>query len=279
MKIYLFALSVLVFASNLSPALAQNSTPKDRKAQLAQYLSSAKANATAALKSIYDYSANSSGEWLGCNELKVGEVRSPKIPFYQVTRTRADSYLLEFNMEFSAGEKVTDQEALKYRETVKECLSNTYLTVSTGEKVYLKLTEPATSWFSTPWANRIKIHRGIRSNSMNYDINLRCSGIFHELLHLTGLWDEYYEDKYSCRNTSTSVMGDHYAYDYTSEGLMLFRGTKKIYPLQPAHLRKLIHPSCPGVNKVYDVCTDSAYQQDGKCGEKPSFCRYDVWKQ
>lgn len=155
-----------------------------------------------------------------CQELKIGETRrvseytpSGIYALYNLTRMSEKKYKVTLPIIFMSGDthndprleklntaedinKFTDQ---TYRARVKKCLSetNNLLKDSNGMSLELSINDSAEE---TRKLNKNQLLAFIsiqepnyRSNAFNYSQNIDCAVIVHELLHLTGLCDEYKE--------------------------------------------------------------------------------------
>lgn len=157
--------------------------------------------------------------------------------------------------------------------------------------------------YTGPMPKRIRLNinrqESHRTNSREYSSrNLSCQTIIHEVLHLSGLWDEYVEpylvvgfmgvkngkmnDKkaYNCRSNSDSIMSNSSDYRFTNSGFI--HVNSEATALRPAHIRELLFPGCPG-NETYRACVRNAYETSedhgGKgCKPAPEVCStFNKW--
>ncbi|HTL12607.1 MAG TPA: hypothetical protein VL588_08980, partial [Bdellovibrionota bacterium] len=107
---------------------------------------------------------------------------------YRLTRTGASSYKVEFNLHFTPEEQ---RAAIETR--VRGCLttSNAALHGENGRTLEMVLNTTDTD---IPQKNiTVMSSTEHRSNSGEWNPSINCNTITHEMLHLTGLVDEYQE--------------------------------------------------------------------------------------
>lgn len=166
-------------------------------------------------------------EEMNCRDLKVGEKRlvdagiaSPTgIPAnYLVHRTGSSSYQIEIpiNVHSSSWRKhlrISDNETeSRMKERIQLCaeLSDSLLKGPNGEKLKFKpvfVAQMKSLWYYGG-TNDVKVSQIQRSNSTEYNEDLGCSPILHELAHLTGLVDEYEETTNLNENSTTGAFAN-----------------------------------------------------------------------
>lgn len=212
-----------------------------------------------------------------CDYLPVGTSKTANVKIggssksYRLTRTAEDITEVAINVEFKPtcdlDEKENKRLSDRWFEKVNTCLSKVspYLRGSDGHEVHLKLISK--SEFEAPAGTSITVigneETFLRGDSEMYPLNFECSTIVHEILHLTGLVDEYVENgeffsQYNCRapGPKDSIMSHHYyAYrDTEKDGRSLLR---------PVHARAVLFSNCEQKNKVYYQCAQYAYRGGG----------------
>ena len=250
-----------------------------------------------------------------CLDLKPGEKKQidprGRLP-YTLKRSKEGGYEIDFPLVFFATEDydgATPPETVPhvYRDRVQKCLkqANKRLLGPEGEKLKISLSRPRPvvknseensenqgECPSSPLQETIPIGIGSsnhRPNSSKYDSGIDCPAITHEILHLTGLCDEYkeirtgfYVDpktgetvscdakfhssdtktqckiKYDCRVVSeNSIMSiDWQRWDYAEEN------NKSL--LSPGQFKKILYGSCPGKNEIFNQCSDLAYKSSNE---------------
>jgi hypothetical protein len=156
------------------------------------------------------------------------------------------------------------------------CLSNMHPHLKGPDGHFIKLKLISEPENSAPGVNIINVKNdfeGIRANDALYSPLSSCATILHEVLHLTGLVDEYSETKTKdsqngelasqCRilGPEDSIMRNTVSTidEVVDHGISL---------LKPAHYRMLIYPGCKEKNETYTSCASFAYSSlkiDGKC--------------
>ena len=226
---------------------------------------------------------------------------------YNLKQDPDGSYSIGFPMKFNINEDYdgpfSKEEAPDhYRERVQKCLAEASqkLLGPNGEKLKIQIKNPSARrnssekksqcWKSPGVTKYISIgSKDHRSNSKKYSSDIDCPAITHEILHLTGLCDEYKEteigfytdsetgetvgsnfgrDKneedpsvydltlaYDCRVTAqNSIMANHRErWDNVEKG-------KNKSLLTPAQFQSILYGSCPGKNKKFNECSQLAYQ-------------------
>lgn len=146
-----------------------------------------------------------------CVQLKAGESRvingdpGTGIPAqYTLTRNAEKSYTARVNINFDASDlgfsepKAKKLEQDKVRAKARDCLgrASNLLRGPKGEKLTLALYDSVDLANSVPEPSRIDIRLqkpGFRSDAGNWEQDIDCDTITHEVLHLLGLVDEYSE--------------------------------------------------------------------------------------
>ncbi len=224
---------------------------------------------------------------------------------YTVRREQDGSFSIPLNLTFTAdedydGEIPKDQVPAQYKKKVRECLkkANSKMLGPNGEKLKIVLEDPPNKKqdpCQEQSAEQIKIgSREHRSNAGKYKSDIDCPTIVHEVLHLTGLCDEYketargfyvsadtgeikkasiwdkpdnkkdtYVPSYDCRVTSTnSIMSNQYErWNYVfEESGPVPEEQKESSLLNPAQFNAVLYGGCPSKNKLFNECADLAYQ-------------------
>ena len=244
-----------------------------------------------------------------CLDLKPGEKKQidprGRLP-YTLKRSKEGGYEIDFPLVFFATEDydgATPPETVPniYRDRVQKCLkqANKRLLGPEGEKLKISLSRPRTpvknsenkgECPSSPIQETIPIGIGSsnhRPDSSKYNSDIDCSAITHEILHLTGLCDEYKENKkgyytdpetgevvscdtrtsdtkaqckpkYDCRVVAeNSIMSIHQErWEYAEEN------NKSL--LSPGQFKKILYGSCPGKNEIFNQCSDLAYKSSNE---------------
>ena len=221
---------------------------------------------------------------------------------YILKRDPDGGYSIDFPVEFSVDEDY-DGEASKedapehYRQRVQGCLeeASPMMLGPKGEKLKISISEPpsgaAGSCQNGQLPNRIAIGpKDYRSNSGKYEADIDCPTIVHEILHLSGLCDEYKEREsgfytdpetgkvaganfgkakdedlefsgldfkpaYDCRPlSSNSIMSNQY------ERWRNVKSGKNKSLLTNGQFKSLLYGSCPAKNRRFNGCSRLAYQ-------------------
>ena len=239
-----------------------------------------------------------------CLDLKPGEKKQiqGQTP-YTLKRSAEGDYEIDFPLEFFATEDYDGKFSTKvvptiYRYRVQKCLeqANKRMLGPGGEKLKISISRPPVKklkkrvkCFQPPLKDSISI--GIastnhRSTSKKYESDIDCPSIIHEILHLTGLCDEYNETlsgffvdpatgkevycsytdtkpickpKYDCRVlTRNSIMSNHWErWEYAT------KNNKSL--LSPGQFKKILYGSCPSKNAGFDKCySELAYSSSDK---------------
>ena len=120
---------------------------------------------------------------------------------YPVKRYSDSSYSVHFTLKFSAdkdydGPINKNQVHKHYLDRVKRCMgkANQKMLGPNGEKLRIVIKGPEESDNKCESVKNIRIgSKDHRSNASKYEENIDCPTITHEILHLTGLCDEYEE--------------------------------------------------------------------------------------
>ena len=165
-------------------------------------------------------------EVANCSEIQVGQTRvvnssqSRVAQRYSIERTSDNAYKLNFVLNFgrdreydSSSGKEIDSSAMHSR--ISSCLEgiNPFLFGPDGEKidiqVYDKTSVKTLPEFKRPRAISMDIvEDNVNSEQVKYSASINCPTIIHELLHSTGLHDEYhrsYTGIYVNKNTGERV--------------------------------------------------------------------------
>jgi hypothetical protein len=238
-----------------------------------------------------------------CIQPQVGE--SPRLVSTQATglaahfllsRPSEEEHLAQLNLRFSP----SDRDA-EFRERATFCLDGFQdnLLGPNGQRLRIELPQDASSLPAALASTLITIQPDdYRANSSNWDADINCSTILHELLHLLGLVDEYEErwlgyhhgadgglvkatlesdpglSEYGCRSLGPvdSIMSNQ---DLAVTASRSRRPDGSVGSLlRPAHFRAITQPGCEAANRLYYACSQSAYDTRhavlGKgCGETP----------
>jgi len=119
---------------------------------------------------------------------------------YRLKRTDDGNFEVTFNVSFykdtgASFSQMNDPSlTTKWREIAKNCLQKTdgKARGPNGELVTFKIYEGPNNESSPP-GKLIGVRTSGRAHSSSWTDDLNCTGVFHELLHLTGLVDEYPE--------------------------------------------------------------------------------------
>jgi hypothetical protein len=137
-----------------------------------------------------------------CDDLAVGEKRnfnwtkdqSPTLipTHYQLLRLSSSSYQIGFNI----GLVGDPQDVLEMTETINQCLerANPYLKDSLNRQLKLKVYFQTTPEIANVKKVNIDVGRTFHTLSVNmrkFIVEMPCAHIVHELMHNTGLIDEY----------------------------------------------------------------------------------------
>ncbi|MEK6555848.1 MAG: hypothetical protein AABZ31_11435 [Bdellovibrionota bacterium] len=127
---------------------------------------------------------------LACADLPVGKSRYPMMSPYRVSHMRNKEYLVQFNIKYIATAGVDKSHEQSVRSRVNQCLAQTgYFQDHTGNKIKLQLVAPGSAQAQGITEKKVYLSNKIRSNVSNYDLNIVCQAIIHEMLHIAGLWD------------------------------------------------------------------------------------------
>ena len=255
-----------------------------------------------------------------CEELKPGEKKRVSSGTalnkeYLVQMEDDGSYTITLNLQFVAaddykGDVERDKVPSHYRNLVKECLKevNEKLLGPNGEKMRIVLKETSSEKSSCPEPPEIvKIGPpDILSSSDRYASNIDCPVVLsHEVLHQTGLCDEYFNNKkgyimdtktgkiitevediykeknldpdqslflaYDCRVIRTnSVMANSY-----HRWGNVHRGVEASL-VTPEQFSAILYGDCRSKNQLFNECSKLAYRnsfEDKTCLEKKEECK------
>lgn len=157
---------------------------------------------------------------LDCSELPVGQTRNitteigENTSHYQLVREGAQNYRLNVPILFQGENSLTPNEMSAFQQRAQGCLDqyNGAMLGPNGERLTIGIIDQLPGNVK----NVVLIHRTFpRANSRNYSFDISCSTVVHEVLHLTGLVDEYRESDrtldYSCRihSEGASIMANN----------------------------------------------------------------------
>ena len=262
-----------------------------------------------------------------CYSLNPGEEKAlssgePLTRSYLLKREENGDYSISFPLEFAItndynGPVPVVDVPTEYRNKAQNCLKEAgeYLIGPQGEKIKLSVTKslPPEPQESRDYGEKecrpddfspkknvrvIKIGSEFtRSKTKTWEWDISCSTIVHEILHLTGLCDEYREtSKGFWTNPETGeIIGANFgsdkmrkkpegsvfqaAYDcrVTAE-LSIMGSSAKIWKavkngdspslLTPGQFQKLLFGECSGKNKRFNKCSILAYQSSQEEGEE-----------
>ena len=214
---------------------------------------------------------------LSCQTPKVGEGR--EYDGYTLLRTSNDEYEVKFNLNFSPKER--QQFFEKFTRICLDDLNN----LTSRQKMIGTSQVPNSPKikFTLAKGNNVQSHNikimgeYFRSSSTQWEEDIDCETIGHEVMHLFGLQDCYYErdedpdtgeTKYPCRKIGRkdSLMSNHYkAFDRARSG-----DENILYADQ---VRMILYKGCrrggPEVNNSkYLKCIESAYMSASNCEDR-----------
>lgn len=144
-----------------------------------------------------------------CEEVTVGRTKKVNTTLnnitqaYTITKKSENKYTASFQLDFGTdsfeiGGKRLDGDFM--HEKIQGCLKNTnsYLKDSKGRNLNLEVFSPKIAATIPTYKRPPKVKIALfpeksRAHSKAYPVDIECSTIVHELLHLTGLHDEYEE--------------------------------------------------------------------------------------
>lgn len=200
---------------------------------------------------------------------------------YAISQTGPNKYKAEVNVKF----KGANAETLKLH--AQNCL-NQYkqsLRGPNGETLEIQIGTQNSSRIKQKVINSQPA--GFRSNASNWEANIDCPTVLHEMLHVLGLVDDYHEQwtgfklevpseaeynqsppppkisrvtdspdyaDYDCRvlGPTNSVMSNQW--NTVSEQ----REGKISSLLRPAQFNAIVYPDCNNLNKTYNLCSQFA---------------------
>lgn len=196
---------------------------------------------------------------------------------YFLYRESVDTYEVMVNPYFMADSRSTESEMKK---KVASCLvehsevMNKKSDIKLNFKVFDKELDLQKTGVIPP-----VVHIGIknpktRADSHSYPIDVDCLTVYHEVLHLTGLVDEYEEiandrSYYPARaiGPANSIM--------SNMGTVLVFGIRTSSKLYPAHIKHILYPECIEKNETYYTCAKYAYDKQTK--KKLDICKNKGW--
>ena len=246
-------------------------------------------------------------EQVQCSSLKPGQqkiVRPDTDPSlsrpYVLKREDDGTYSIPLNLKFSPvgydGPVPKEYMHKYYLNKVQECMdtTNQKLLGPNGEKLKILINGPQENENKTCKKDdtidiSIRSHK-YRSDHRNYESDIKCPAITHEILHLLGLCDEYKEEKrghyinpetgkkvpssqvnthrlssdtsyefkpaYDCRIVTTnSIMADH-----RERWDNVFKNGKNNSLLTTDQFNAILYGSCEEKNKLFNECSKLAYQ-------------------
>ncbi len=248
-----------------------------------------------------------------CEELPInGTVRvnvpptrnNPLPQNYGLRRTGEREYEVYVNVEFSATPSYTGPHRTKeqlnryYKNSMRECFQNNEdeLVDEFQRKIKLKVYEgPSSAFGEAPPVVKIDIvGDSARANAAAYPQSITCSTVIHEVLHLTGLSDEYPETALTYRGGDTRE-GQPAAFDCRPLGprdsimrdqvAALYHNGQGLYS---GHVNMIIYPGCRQNNQRYMACVKFAYETSAAnrnassrwfdCATRiPDHCRTEDW--
>jgi hypothetical protein len=116
---------------------------------------------------------------------------------YGLSRANESAFVVEVNLEFTRGEGFEGDltpSAInnRYKDRVTACLKDfagAFKNERAGRSLTLRLAANA----AIPVSRISVVGKGKRPNSVSYPSDIGCSTILHELMHLLGLADEYFD--------------------------------------------------------------------------------------
>lgn len=116
---------------------------------------------------------------------------------YGLSRPKDDSFLVELNLQFARGDGFNDDLAPsaldnRYKDRVSACLKE-YEGMLKNERSGRSLTLRVVANAAIPVQSISVVAKGKRASAFAYPSDVGCPTILHELMHLLGLVDEYYD--------------------------------------------------------------------------------------
>ena len=246
---------------------------------------------------------------------KIVNTGKPLHANYTLKKEPDGSFSIPFNIEFAPdkdydGPVPKDQAGQYYMQKAQECMqkANSKMLGPNGEKLKFVLKSPPPKEKDPcqgQSTHKIKIGSQVqRSNVGKYASNIDCPTITHEILHLTGLCDEYKEEQrgyyvnshtgevkgsnweqtseldkintdfklaFDCRVTNkNSIMSNQY-----ERWNNVFEADKNKSLLNPGQFNRILYGTCEEKNKLFNECSALAYQssvQDQGCMAQKEKC-------
>jgi hypothetical protein len=222
---------------------------------------------------------------------------------YGLRRSGEREYEVYVNVDFTAaanydGNLRTKQELnAHYKRFMRQCFRTheNNLVDEYQRKIKLKVYDEAGSPLeAAPPLIKIDIvGANARSRSLAYAKNIDCPTVVHEVLHLTGLSDEYEETLIGYNSTETRT-GAPPAYDCRPIGprdsIMRDQWTalNNGQGIYSGHVNLIIYPNCRRYNERYLACVKYAYKTSAAnrnsgfrlfdCATRiPDHCRDENW--
>lgn len=220
-----------------------------------------------------------------CEELSVGKSRILDVDKeksitrvrqkYALYRESLDTYEIIVRPSF-IGKFREDEQVMA--EKVSSCLAENAFSLTADDDIKLRLkvydeSDLSKIEYAPPLVYIMLAGEKSRASSGSYPIDIQCKTIVHEVLHLTGLVDEYNEFVGNHRLYPSRSLGPSKSI-MSEMGKGLFGQTKpKVYP---AHVRHILYPGCLEKNSIYYSCAKNAYVQ-GDVEELPKVCKKKSW--
>jgi len=202
---------------------------------------------------------------------------------YRLSRLREKDFQVEVNLTFSPANKVAEME-----KHVNKCFkkANKRLIGPADKKIILKLTHDS----AIPSVPINVKPADYRSDSGNWEADIDCATVTHEVMHLLGLVDEYpekwignvynphtgaitevdnkrdahgnpYQTAVDCRvlGPDDSLMSNQW--EAFSRASSIFRSRHGV--LHTAHFNAIAYPGCSVTNRLYYLCSRYAYETSG----------------
>lgn len=223
-----------------------------------------------------------------------------------------DYWQINFNIKFIESHMlVLTKESEEMKKEVQEAIAHfnarDLLADENGKNFYLSLNQVSKEIHP---AFIIKVNQQSNITYQFYRTGMTKETIIHELLHLTGLVDEYksvnqYQDcrvpsvdpksniqiskdlvpTFNCRHIGdqNGIMGDFEKLTNPEDNLIFSKVANGENLFLPAHSRKILKPKCFDENRVYNSCAKNAYEQTChkkfgvfQCPSSPNICNEEI---
>ena len=184
---------------------------------------------------------------------------------YTVKREPDGSFSIPLYIDFSAGESYDgevprSQVPAHYMAKAQQCLkkANTKMLGPNGEKLNFDIQPPPQNQGSACAKDIIPISIASvnhRSNSAKYASDIDCTTITHEILHLTGLCDEYKERK-------TGFYVDPSTGDIVSGNINEETAQNDNYEFKPAYDCRVVNEPPPNIMGHHDLKWHAVFDED-----------------